>query len=251
MRIAKFSSIAGVMLCLLALAVPVQADTFVKQVDNTDAVEMMGQKQPARSDTSTAWYTEDKACMISARGNAVVYRADKGVMYMIDHNKKTYAEVPLTWLSDAVEEAKEDPETSQGMGAMGGMMKFEVKVTPTEETKKVRDWEATKYIVEVDMGVGKMTTNTWATSEVDIDGSAFTAMNSAQMAIFEDFGEGMEEMEKIEGVPVLSNTEMMMMGTSMTSNYEVIELEEKEAPEGIYEIPEGYEKTDLPNPMDR
>jgi hypothetical protein len=248
MKTTKLPALLGFLFCLLMLVASGQADTFMKQVNNTDAVEMMGQKQPARSDTSTAWYTTDKACMIDSKGNTVVYRADEGVMYLIDHNKKTYAEVPLTWLSDAAAEAK-DSAAAETAGPMGGMMKFEVSVTPTEETKQIKDWDTRKYTIEVDMGVGKVTTDTWTTSDIEIDASAFMAMNNAQMAIFEDFAEGMEQMTKVEGVPVSSSTEVMMMGSKMTSSTELLEVADKEAPDGIYDVPEGYEKTDVPNPM--
>jgi len=252
MKTAKQCMILGVLFGVLALAVPGQADTFMKQVNHTDAMEMMGQKQPAKSDTSTGWYTEDKACMIDAQGNTTVFRADKGVMYMIDHNKKSYAEVPLTWLSDAMAEAEaEDSEMAQAMKAMGGMMKFNVTVTPTEETKKIKDWDATKYDVVIDIGMGKIKSETWACPDLKIDLAAYMAMSNAMMAMFDGFAEGMEEMKKVEGVPVLTTSEMMMMGTAVKSSNELLEFADKDAPEGIYEVPEGYEKTDMPNPMGR
>ena len=258
MRVAKVCTTAGMLMCLLALAVPGHADTFIKQVTNTDAVEMMGQKQPATSDTGTAWYAADKACMINADGNTTVYRADKGVMYMVDHNKKAYAEVPLTWLKDAMagavaeaEAEAENPEMAEAMKMMGGMMKFNVTVTPTEETKKIRDWDATKYIVEIDMGMGKVKSDTWAAPSLEVDVTAFMAMSNAMMAMFEGFDSGIEEMKKIKGMPVLSTSEMMMMGTVLKGSTELLEFSEKDAPAGIYDIPEGYEKTDMPNPMAR
>jgi len=250
MKVTKLCTVLGTLICLLALAVPGQADTFIKQVNKTDAVEMMGQKQPAKSDTNTTWYSSDKACMIDAEGNTIIYRADKGVMYMIDHNKKSYAELPLTWLSDTVDK-DENPEMSEQMKMMSGMMKFNVTVTPTEESKKIKDWDATKYIVEIDMGMGKLKSDIWATPDLEIDVSAYMAMSNAVMSMFDGFDEGIKEMRKIEGMPVLSTSEVMMMGTAMKSSTELLEFAEKDAPDGIYDIPEGYEKTDMTGPMGR
>jgi hypothetical protein len=250
MKVAKLCTVTGVLICLLALALPGQADTFIKQVDNIDAIEMMGQKQPAKSDTSTAWYGSDKACMIAADGMVTIYRPDKGAMYMVDHNNKTFAEVPLTWLQDAKDKA-EDAGVSEQMKMMSAMMKFKVTVTPTEETMKIKDWDASKYILDIDMGMGKVKADLWAAPDLEIDYSAYATMGNAMMAQFDGFEESLEEMKKIEGMPVLTNTEVMMMGTAMKSSTELIEFSNKDAPDGIYEIPEGYEKTDMPNPMGR
>ncbi len=249
MKVKKLKMALGIMM-LLALAVSAQADTFIKQVSSTDAVEMMGQKQPARSDTSTAWYTEEKACMIGADGNSTLYRADKGAIYIIDHGDKSYAEVPLNWLRDAMEEAEES-EMSEQIKMMSAMMKFKVTVTPTEETKTIGDWEATKYDVAIDMGMGQMKQETWADPDLNIDFSAYMAMGNAIMTQFNGFEESLEEMKKIKGMPVLTSTEVMMMGTAMKSSVALLEFADKDAPEGIYDIPEGYEKTDMPNPMGR
>jgi hypothetical protein len=251
MKVTLLCKTLGCLICLLVLAVPGQADTFMKEVTNTDAMEMMGQKQPATSDTSITWYAAGKACLIGADGKKTVYRADKAAMYLVDPQEETYSEVPLTWLSDAVDEAKTDAETAEAMKMMGGMMKFKVTVTPTEETQKIKDWEATKYIVEIDMGMGKGTTNTWAAPDLEIDASTFMALSNIMMTSFEGFEESVEEMKKVKGMTVLSNTEFMMMGSVMKSSTELLEFAEKEAPEGIYDIPEGYEKTDLPSPMGR
>lgn len=253
MRNKKYRLASCLLIGLLTLVCVGHADTFMKQVNNTDAMEMMGQKQPARSDTAMSWFAGDKACMIDAKGNSTVFRADRGVMYMIDNEKKSYAEIPATWLEDAAEQAENSSDSgmAEAMKMMKGMMKFNVTVTPTEETKKIKDWDTKKYDVTIDMGMGKVNQEVWACPDLKIDQSAYMAMSNVMMSMFDGFEAGMEEFKKVKGVPVMSTSEVMMMGTSLKSSSELLEFTEKDAPAGIYDVPEGYTKTDMPNPMSR
>lgn len=75
------------------------ADSYFKQVSTTDEFEMMGKVRPATSDTSITWMTEDRVYH-KAKDGMTIGRFDLGLLYMIDHNSKTYTEIPLKAFTD-------------------------------------------------------------------------------------------------------------------------------------------------------
>ena len=52
----------------------------------------------------------------------------------------------------------------------------------------------------------------------------------------------LEEMKKIKGLIVLSTGTTSMMGTDVKTTQELLEVSEKMAPAGTYNIPTGYKK---------
>jgi hypothetical protein len=239
-----------VVLTLLALWGTAQADTFIKQAAYTDSFKVMGQTQPAMYDTTTIWMTKDKACMIGADNKASILRADKGVIYLVDHEKKTYAEVPMAALGDiskmAGEENKEEASKAEEMmKGMAGMMSMDVKVTPTDEKKKIQDWNATKYLVDVKIPMGATKTEVWASEDIKIDYDMFQSISNAFMAIMPGFEKAMQEMKKIKGMTVLSVGEAQVMGTSVKTTTTLLECSDKSAPAGIFDVPKDYKKEEM------
>jgi hypothetical protein len=242
----------SVILALLVMPVTSVAATLIRQVTHTDAFKVMGQEQPAKDDTSTIWMDENKACMSGEDNKLSILRADKGVMYFIDHEKKAYTEMPIEALGDIKkmagieddEEAAQAAEMIQGMAA--GMMSMEVTVTPTDEKKKIKDWHAKKYVVEVKMPMGSTKSQVWATEDIEIDYDMFTTISNAFMAKIPGFEQAMEELKKVKGLRVLSIDEAQVMGTSVKTTTTLLECSRKPAPSGIFDVPKGYKKTEMP-----
>ncbi len=253
----KFAIVSKLSLVIAVVAVvgltwPVNADHYFKQASHTDAVEMMGQVQPATDDTSSIWLSEGKSCMNAATGQSFIYVAETNMFYMIDHNKKTYAEMSADWskmmdemMGDATDEEK--AQSAEMMKAMTEAMmgSMEITVTPTDESKEIKNWSTTKYIMEMSMPMGKTTSDMWMTKDIDIDYEAFKAVASGSMALMPGYEKVLEEMNKVEGITVYSVTEAQVMGTAVRSTMELLEHVEKDAPAGTYDIPEGYKKVDV------
>lgn len=246
------TSLCGlVVLALLALWGTTKADTFIKQVTHTDSFKVMDQVQPAEDDTSTVWMTKDKACMIDADNKAFIMRADKGVMYLVDHESKTYTEMPIEALGDIKEMAglEDDEEAAQAaemmQGLVAGMMSMEITVTPTDEKKKIKDWSAKKYIVEVKMPMGSTKSEVWASEDIKIDYDMFNTLSNAFMAQMPGFQQAMEEMKKVKGMTVLSVGEAQVMGASVKTTTTLLECSDKSAPAGIFDVPKDYKKEEM------
>lgn len=230
---------------VFGLASPIHADSFIKQVTHTGAMKIMGKDQPAKDDTSMIWLAKDKACMIMPDDHAVIIRSDEGVVYMVDHSKKSYAKIPLSVLTNPEQMmGAKDKEEAQAMAAMMQSMSAKVTITLTEETKKIRNWNAKKYIVEIKMPMGSTKSELWASEEVNIDVELFRSVTNALKSFMPGYSDVMKEMKKIKGISVLSNDESQMMGVAVKTRTELLECAKKDAPAGIYDVPKGYKEED-------
>jgi hypothetical protein len=124
-------------------------------------------------------------------------------------------------------------------GVMGNMS---AKVTETGETKTIGSWKCRKYLIEMDMGMGKSNAEAWATEDLKINyGLYFTSAN-AMIASQPGFDKIVKEMQKVKGVIVYQTATVKMMGAEVTSTTEILECTDKAAPAGNYDIPAGYKK---------
>lgn len=261
---------AIVALVIFGMALPAQADSYMVQVSSTEPLTIMGQTQPGTSDTSIIWMSKDKAYMTTNIGAAIL-RADLGMMYVVNSEAGTYAEFPLgamaeaseemakaandeigadksEEMAEAMEEAGDNPQAAQMMEAMKGMMGgsgMSAKVEATDETKKIRDWNTRLWLVDMNIMMGKSTQKVWATKDIDVDYAKFQELGAAMLAAMPGFEDIVNEMKKIEGVPVLTEIETKMMGTSIKQKTEVIEYQSKAAPDGIYEIDKNLKQVSL------
>ncbi len=226
----------------VALAGTAMADNYFKQATHVGAFEMMGQTTPEKNDTTTVWLTEGKACSQTG-SEAVIFDAKKGLMYMVDHEKKEYSVIPMDLFgSEAKEGAVESDEMAKMMQAMGGSM--EITVTPTDETKKIGDWNATKYNVDIKIAMMPSKQELWATEDIKIDYTMFNTVSNGMMAQMPGFEKIVEEMKQVKGVTVKSIIRTSAMGGEIVTTTELLEYAEKDAPEGVFDIPEGYKKVE-------
>ena len=211
-------------------------DLMVTKTKHTDASKMMGMDQPAKDATETSWIGKDR--MRTDDGESItIIRLDQKKMYMLDPKAKTVQTIDLPF-----ELKKYVPADMAPMLDMMGQMK--VTVTPTTETKKIKDWNATKYTMTMatPMG-GGFTQEIWATKDIQFDQVAFNELHNA-IASLMSLGMGgssiATEYKKIEGFPVLTERTQTMMGQSIKSREEVTAVESKDAPEGAYDVPKDY-----------
>lgn len=219
------------------------ADSYFKQAIHVGAFEMMGQTSPEKNDTSIVWLTEDKACSQTGNEASVIFDAKKGLMYMVDHEKKQYSVIPMDLFSKGNKEGEsKNDEMTKMMQAMVGNM--EITVTPTDETNKIGDWNATKYNVDIKIAMMPSKQEVWATEDIKIDHTLFNAVSNGMMAQMPGFEKIVNEMKKVKGIPVKTITSTSAMGGEIVTSMNLIEYAEKDAPDGVFDIPEGYKKVE-------
>lgn len=222
-----------------------KADIYIKKIKHTDAVTIMGQTQPAKDEEGATWMAKEKMREDEGENKTTIIRFDLNKIYVIDHTQKTYSEIDLP-----IDLEKMLPAEAKQMMQM---MQVTPKVTETNETKKIKDWNCKKYIVEI--GISMMGMNMpmkmemWVSKDLGIDLKLYEKFYTEFLGLQPMFKDFAEEFKKIEGYPVLTLFSMTMMGTETKYQEEVISVEKKDAPAGTYDLIQGYSKTETFNPF--
>ena len=222
-------------LLLLAFSFTAGADTLFTLKSHTDSFQVAGQKQPAKDTQVRIWVAGDKLRR-DEEDRSMILRLDKSRLYVLDHEDKTYSEVPLP-----IDLRKMMPPGSEAMAdQIANGMKLTVQVTPRNETRKVNLWNAQRYDVAIQSAMGmKIASTLWVSKEVE----GFPPLNklAATLATLQPgAGAWAKELEKIDGYPVLQESTVDALGAKFGTREELLAVETKAAPAGAFEPPAGY-----------
>jgi len=216
------------------------ADYKVVQQHHQDGFSMMGQDQPPTDEEHVTWIGDKKMRMDQGSSSTVV-AMDAKKMLIINHDDKTFAEVDLP-----VDIASLLPP---GMAEqMMSMMKFDVTVTATDETKKVGEWTAKRYDLKMTSAMMSMNSMLWASTETPIDTAKYFDLFSEVMSLQPGMESMMEQMRQIDGYVVSQEATMSMkfMGETTVGSSDVVKSIEKiDAPAGTYGPPADYTREDF------
>jgi hypothetical protein len=227
------NQIARIALFAVLASPAIGADLMITKTKHTDAYSMMGRASPATDVTETTWIGKQRLRHESG-GQVTIVRADLKKMYLVDTAAKTYSTLDLP-----IDLKKYIPaEMAPMMESMFSGMK--VTVTPTTEAKKIRDWNATKYTVTMSMPMGSSTQEVWATKDIAVDSANYCELAGSMMSLMPGGSAMAAEWKKVEGFPVLTLSSQPMMGSEMKSKEELTAVEQKDAPEGTFDIPKGF-----------
>ncbi len=211
------------------------ADTLYTLKSHTDAFEVQGHKQAAEDADVKVWISGDKLRRDQG-GQSMIFRPDKSRLYILDHEDKTYSELPLP-----IDLRKLMPPGNEALAdQIAAGMKVSVQVTPKTETRQVGQWNARRYDVSVQSAMGmKIATTLWVSKDIE----GFQAFNrlSATMASLQPGSEAwVKELEKIDGFPVLQESKVDALGAKFGTREELLGVETKTAPAGAFDLPAGY-----------
>ncbi len=208
------------------------ADTLLTILRHSDAFDAQGRQQPARDETVELWIGKDRIY----RGDgskAVILRGDKNDVVLINRDNDTYTVLGLPIDFDAMlpAEARRDAE----------MWKMSAQVTPTEETKKIGDWNARLYELDLTNPAGlAIHTELWTTRDLPIDYDRFKQLSMALASLQPGGAEAAADLGKIDGFPVYQEIAVDMGPTTARSSEKLDSAVEKDPPAGIYDPPAGY-----------
>jgi hypothetical protein len=224
------------LLCLLAATPGVTgADTLFTVKSHTDAFQVAGQKQPEKDSQVKIWVSGDKMRR-DDEDQSMILRLDRNRLYMVNHETKTYSEIPVP-----IDIRKMMPKGSEAMAdQIANGMKLTVQVTPKAETRKVNQWNAKRYDVAIQSAMGmKISSTLWVSKEID----GYLPLNrlSATLASLQPGSAAwVKELEKIEGYPVLQESSVDALGAKFGTREELLAVETRDAPAGAFEPPAGY-----------
>jgi len=226
----------GAALLPLALAGAAGADTLLVLKAHQDAGVVAGQQQEARDSTVELWIGDDRISR-SDDQSKLVLRPDE--LVIVNHGERSYSVLELP--------ADFKKLLPAGMEKQAEMWKLEAKVTPGEERRKIGDWNARRYTIEMTNPMGlAVRAEMWTTTELAIDFEAYHRLARQMLALQPGTAELAAEMAKVEGFPVLQETTLDIGGGQVTTREELVSVEEKEPPADAYGVPAGYERAELP-----
>lgn len=224
-------------LALLALGSTARADHLITRKVHVDGYGAGDKAVPGSDSTLPIWIGKDRLRLESNEGTVIV-RLDQSKVYMLDAKAKTATVIDLPF--DIVKYLP--PEAAAMADQIKAMSKMTATVTPSDETKKVGEWNTRKYTVSIKAAQGPATEETmWVTKDIaGIDVAACRDMLGKVFAI-QPGGEAIaEEMKKIDGLAVLTERTRSRGGASVKSSEQVVSVETKDAPAGTYDVPADY-----------
>jgi hypothetical protein len=220
--------------------------------------------------TSTSYYSSEKMRTGDA-ARETIFEYGAGKIISIDHKKKEYSEMTLAEMEAAMKAAtakmdEANAKMKEQMASMPPAMREKMEqmmggaaaaVTVTKgATRQVAGYTCQDYAVS--MGP-QMTTKVCATTALklpipDVDYRRFSsfagsAATMAENPMFKSMGKMADEMKKIEGFTIAESTSMKMMGRSMDSSKEAVEIKKGPIPASAFDvaaITKGYKKVDNP-----
>jgi len=237
------------LIILLCMGSVLHADVMYEMVSTSEG--MMGMKGETnmrifvKGDRSLTEMTAENP-MGGTMSDTKIIRLDKGVIWAVDHEEKTYSEMQIAQETPAMEETDED------------MPMPDLKVERTGEKKKILGKDCEKVIVTMDIeddeGATKLKQTMWVTEDVpgykEIQnfqqhmtgqGSMSPGMMGGTKKTFEEF---QKKTGEIEGFPLEIDMEMIMgaQGMSLTfkTHSEVTKIETTPISDKVFEIPAGY-----------
>jgi hypothetical protein len=207
--------------------------------------------------TSTSYYSTEKMRTGDA-ANETIVEYGPGKIVSIDHKKKEYSEITLAEMEAAMKEAaakmeqanaqmKEQmanmpPAVREKMEKMMGGVAGAVTVTKGG-TRQVAGYTCQDYAVAMgESMITKICATTALQSpapNVDYRKYASFAGSASAMAnnpMFKSLGKMAEEMKKIEGFTIAESTSMKVMGKSMDSSKEAVEIKKGPIPASDFDV---------------
>jgi hypothetical protein len=220
--------------------------------------------------TSTQYFSSEKMRTTDGENDTII-EYGPGRIVSIDHKKKEYSEVTLDELEAAMKAASAKMEEANAkmkeqmasmpaavrekMEQMMGGMASSVTVTKGG-TREVAGYTCQEYTIA--MGPS-MTTKTCATTALqfpapNVDYRKFAsfagaAAGMAENPMFKGMGKMMDEMRKIQGMTIAESTSLKVMGRSMDSSREAVEIKKGPIPAATFDVAaltKGYKKVANP-----
>jgi len=230
------------------------ADVYVKTMEQVESFNLIGKANPETIQIKEQWIGKNKFAQISKEFRLVVDN-DEGKILFIIHKPKVYYELP----TDLNREYLKKFLPEKILKIISGVKLSEVKVTITNQRKKIANWDC--YGVDFEMVVmipeinimPRLQMRIWMTEDLSFDlkgqsdamsklfGKVFTELLDIEENALKEF----EKTENIKGFQVGADLDITIFGSKIRVESQVLEVSEKPAPAGVYSVPKGYTKKNI------
>jgi hypothetical protein len=240
-----------VIIVILLASLFLSADVYVKRMEKMSAFEMMGKSNPETVEIKEMWLGENRFAQLS-KTVSVILDYEKEKLYLVIHPDKSYFEFPtnldreklLAMLPPKAVEIVSSIEITGANVNIGG------------PKKKIANWNCDGAEMEMTIMVPaagimpKYKIKFWTTKDVSFDYKKYSRAAEdffvkyilGIIKIDEASKKEMEKMETVDGFQVAADVSVTIFGSVIKIEMQVLEIEERPAPPGVYSVPKGYTK---------
>ncbi len=243
-----------VIVVILLASLFLSADVYVKRVDKTFAYELSGRKNPEMVEIKEMWLGENSFVQHS-KEVSLILDGKKEKIYVIIHPQKCYYEFP----TDINREKLLEMIPPEAAKIISSIEITDAKVNIGGPKKQIANWNCEEAELEMTFMVPaigiipKYKVKFWTTKDIPFDYKKYTKAAEeffvnyilAIVKIDEDSKKELEKMETVEGFQVAAEITIMLFGSEIKMEMQVLEIEERPAPADAYSVPEGYTKKTL------
>jgi hypothetical protein len=222
----------------LFTAVLINADVYIKQKVHTDSYYYGGLTHPAEDSDLETWIGKKKMAYFE-QDLAIKIDLEKNRLLVLDKKEKTYVETTLPpELSQLVE---------QRLVSRVQQLQYQGTVTETGKTKTIGKWKCKEYkINSYFLNEGARTNETDSvirvSQDVPFDLETYQQMNAILLQSRNHSQAFIQELKKIKGFMIASESYFYPKGFSVKSTLTIVEMSQKAPGEFTYSVPTGYTK---------
>lgn len=217
-------------LLFVCLGTSVFADMTVVEKVHTGA--MMG--QPAKDSAMTMRIKGKKARVDdTGAGTSIIVDLAAGKLYRIESSKKEVMVMSLDMAAQA----------SNMLGQMTQNQKSTLEKGAA--SKEINGYKCDEYHISTTGGMINLDATYWVTK--DVDSSEYAPFREYSMGVMKMMN--MEDLAKLDGIPIRSQTKMNMMGQNIDVTNEVQSISKDPIADSIFAIPADYKVQEMKMPQ--
>lgn len=239
----------AIMLATVLCTSMIVGDVFIKKVTTNKATEMMGKKVPETSKIEKLWMGKDKIAVVDAKYKLIMDVKNKQITVVIPKTKQY-----LTISLDINKAKLQELLPPKVYNIISTIKLSNVKAALNTGKKKIGGWNCTsndiKLTIEVP-GLGmfiKLNVKSWVTKDISPKlvkyqeglSEFFKTTFLKIINMDESSGKELEKLANTGGFEVATDIVANIFGADMEIESRCLEIVERQAPKGIYSVPEGY-----------
>jgi hypothetical protein len=232
-------------LLIFAFCGCLSADVHIIEEMHADAYYYGGVTEPAIDRTTELWIGKDLLAQIVGDMQIIVNR-DAGQLFIINHGESTFVEcsLPFNWAllvpEETVERLRQYPVQGSWVHSSGEGV----------ETREIMGrqcvcLESESWIEVGDSRYYQTEWKSWFTTDLPIDWALFTELYTVLLQLSNFSDDFLADMVAMKGYPLLTERKMFLKGFARDEIVTVKEISQREAPEHVYTVPDGYDKNDF------
>jgi len=226
------------------LAGAAQADTRIQLRFTSEPFSIQGQEVPAANETLAYWFGSE-AARLDVGDWSIIVQGSAGRVVYLNHPRRTYSEHELP-ISDAA--AVVGPEHAALVQEMVVPPSAITDVRPRDEQGEFAGHPCRYTHIEISTSMFEAAVIDYIvdwceTSDLAIDYRAYLALLGARGVLLHSSPWMIPVAQRLGGFPLENRTRQFGAGIDGETREVVESIEERPAPDGHYEIPEGYTKS--------